>query len=64
MQVGYAGCLGPVSRVLGLLASARGDRETAVAHLEYALAMTESTGLRLFADRARAELDELATPSG
>src|SRR4029078_2050242 len=41
VQVGYAGCLGPVARVLGLLAAARGDRDTAVAHLETALAMME-----------------------
>ena len=64
VQVGYAGCLGPVSRVLGLLAAARGDHESAVAHLEYALAMTQATGLRLFEEQARAELEELATPSG
>jgi len=63
VQVGYAGCLGPVSRVLGLLAAARGDRETAVAHLEYALAMTAASGLRLFEEQARAELNELATAS-
>jgi hypothetical protein len=64
VQVGYAGSLGPVSRLLGLLAAARGDRETAVAHLEAALAMTEAAGLRLFETQARAELEELATPSG
>jgi tetratricopeptide (TPR) repeat protein len=65
VQVGYAGCLGPVARLLGLLAAARGDRETAVAHLEAALAISQATGLRLFETQARAELDELATaPSG
>ena len=64
VQVGYAGCLGPVSRVLGLLAAARGDHESAVAQLEYALAMTAATGLHLFEEQARAELEELATPSG
>jgi tetratricopeptide (TPR) repeat protein len=64
VQVGYAGCLGPISRVLGLLAAARGDHAAAVAHLEYALAMTEATGLRLFEAQARSELEQLATPSG
>jgi hypothetical protein len=64
VQVGYAGCLGPVARLLGLLAAARGDREAAVAHLEAALAISQATGLRLFETQARAELDELATPSG
>jgi DNA-binding SARP family transcriptional activator len=64
VQVGYAGCLGPVARLLGLLAAARGDRETAVAHLEAALAISRATGLRLFETQARAELEELATPSG
>jgi hypothetical protein len=63
VQVGYAGCLGPVARLLGLLAAARGDHEAAVAHLEAALAMTRSAGLRLFEAQARAELEELATPS-
>jgi hypothetical protein len=63
VQVGYAGCLGPVVRLLGLLAAARGDRDTAVAHLETAVAMMEATGLRLFETQARAELDELATAS-
>jgi hypothetical protein len=63
VQAGYAGCLGPVSRLLGLLAAARGEREAAVAHLEAALAITEATGLRLFETQARAELDELATAS-
>jgi tetratricopeptide (TPR) repeat protein len=63
VQVGYAGCLGPVSRLLGLLAAARGEREAAVAHLEAALAITEATGLRLFETQARTELEELATAS-
>jgi hypothetical protein len=53
-----------VARLLGLLAAARGDHEAAVAHLEAALAMTRSAGLRLFEAQARAELEELATPSG
>jgi DNA-binding SARP family transcriptional activator len=35
-----------------------------VVHLEYALAMTAATGLRLFEEQARAELEQLATPSG
>ena len=64
VQVGYAGCLGPVARVLGLLAATRGDRETAVAHLEAARAMAAASGLRLFEEQARAELEQLATPYG
>ena len=64
VQVGYAGCLGPVARLLGLLAAARGDGEAAVAHLEAALAISHATGLRLFETQAKAELEELATPSG
>jgi hypothetical protein len=63
VQVGHAGSLGPVARLLGLLAAARGDRKAAAGHLEDALATTETTGLRLFETQARAELDELATPS-
>jgi hypothetical protein len=47
-----------------LLAAARGDREAAVAHLEAALAISQATGLRLFETQAKAELEELATPSG
>jgi hypothetical protein len=62
VQVGYAGCLGPVARVLGLLAAARGGREAAVSHLEAALAISQATGLRLFETQARAALEELATP--
>jgi hypothetical protein len=64
VQVGYAGCLGPVARLLGLLAAARGDREAAATHLEAAVAISQATGLRLFETQARAELEELATPSG
>ncbi len=64
IQVGYAGSLGPVSRILGLLAAARGDSDTAVAHLEDALSRSEQAGLRLFETQARAELEELLTPSG
>jgi predicted ATPase/DNA-binding SARP family transcriptional activator len=64
VQVGYAGCLGPVARLLGLLAGARGDREAAVRHLEDALALSDAAGLRLFETQARMELDQLATPSG
>jgi tetratricopeptide (TPR) repeat protein len=63
VQVGYAGSLGPVSRLLGLLAAARGDREAAVSHLETALAMMEAAGLRLFEAQARDELAQLATRS-
>ena len=63
VQVGYAGTLGPVSRLLGLLAAARGDRDAAVAHLEAALATTEATGLRLFETQARTELEELSSAS-
>jgi hypothetical protein len=64
VQVGYAGCLGPVARLLGLLAAARGDREAAVSHLQAALAISQATGLRLFETQARSELEEPATPSG
>ena len=63
VQVGYAGSLGPVSRLLGLLAAARGDRDSAVAHLEAALETTNVTGLRLFETQARTELEELSSPS-
>jgi len=63
VQVGYAGCLGPVVRLLGLLAAARGDLETAATHLGSAVAMTEVTGLRLFEEQARAELEELTAAS-
>jgi tetratricopeptide (TPR) repeat protein len=62
VHVGYAGCLGPVARLLGLLAAARGDREAAATHLEAAVAISQATGLRLFETQARAELEELATP--
>jgi tetratricopeptide (TPR) repeat protein len=64
VQVGYAGCLGPVARLLGLLSATRGDREVAVTHLEAALAMSKAAGLRLFEQQARAELEGLATASG
>jgi hypothetical protein len=63
VQVGYAGSVGPVARLLGLLAAARDDREAAVRHLEDALVMAEAAGLRLFEAQARAELDELLTAS-
>jgi DNA-binding SARP family transcriptional activator len=63
VQVGYAGALGPVERLLGVLAAARGDRDAAVAHLERALARASTTGLRLYETQARTELDELSTPS-
>jgi hypothetical protein len=61
--VGYAGCLGPVVRLLGLLAAARGDRDTATVHLEAAVSLTQATGMHLFETLARAELEELATAS-
>ena len=61
VQVGYAGSFGPVSRLLGLLAAARGDLDSAVTHLESARAMAEATGLRLWETQARSELEELAT---
>jgi tetratricopeptide (TPR) repeat protein len=64
VMAGYAGTLGPVSRLLGLLAAARGERDVAVGHLEDALSLAEATGLRLFETQARAELEELLTPSG
>ncbi len=63
VQVGYAGSFGPVSRLLGLLAAARGDLDSAVTHLESARAMAEATGLRLWETQARGELDQLATAS-
>ncbi|HEX6653487.1 MAG TPA: AAA family ATPase [Thermoleophilaceae bacterium] len=63
VQVGYAGSLGPVSRLLGLLAAARGDLVAAVTHLESARSMAEATGLRLWETQARTELEQLATPS-
>jgi hypothetical protein len=63
VQVGYAGSLGPVARLLGLLAAARGDRDGAVRHLEQALGFAEGAGLGLFATQARAELDELLMTS-
>jgi tetratricopeptide (TPR) repeat protein len=59
VQVGYAGSLGPVERLLGLLAAAQGDRETAVRHLTDALAYTEERGLRLFEAQIREELEAL-----
>ncbi|HMJ94543.1 MAG TPA: AAA family ATPase [Thermoleophilaceae bacterium] len=63
VQVGYAGSIGPVARLLGLLAAARGERDTAVRHLEHALRFAEGAGLRLFETQARVELDELLTAS-
>jgi DNA-binding SARP family transcriptional activator len=63
VQVGYAGSLGPVSRLLGLLAAARGDLDSAVSHLESACSRAEATGLRLFETQARGELEQLATAS-
>jgi hypothetical protein len=59
VQVGYAGSLGPVERLLGLLAAARGDRDAAVRHLTEAVAYTEERGLRLFEAQARKELEAL-----
>jgi len=63
VQVGYAGSFGPVSRLLGLLAAARGDLDSAVSHLESARSMAEAAGLRLFETQARDELEQLATAS-
>jgi tetratricopeptide (TPR) repeat protein len=63
VQVGYAGSFGPVSRLLGRLAAARGDLDSAMAHLESAHAMAEATGLRLYETQARDELEQLATAS-
>ena len=63
VQVGYAGALGPVVRLLGLLAAARGDHDAAVGHLEDALTRAEAAGLHLFEAQARAELSELVSPS-
>ena len=50
----------------GLLAYLVLNRHRAVTRSELvdARATTEAAGLRLFETRARAELDELATPSG
>jgi tetratricopeptide (TPR) repeat protein len=64
VMVGYAGCLGPVSRMLGLLAAARGDRDAAVTHLEDALARSEAAGRGHVPTQARGDLEELLTPSG
>jgi hypothetical protein len=63
VQVGYAGSIGPVARLLGLLAAATGDREAAQLQLEAALAQAASAGLRLFETQARTELDELLMAS-
>jgi len=52
-----------VSRLLGLLAAARGDRDSALSHLESARFMAEAAGLRLYETQARSELDQLATTS-
>ena len=59
VQVGYAGSLGPVERLLGLLAAARGERDTAARHLTDALAYTEERGLRLFEAQVREKLEAL-----
>ena len=56
VQIGYAASDGPVSRLLGLLAAARGDAGAAVAHLEDALRRSRTAGARAFEVRARAEL--------
>ena len=63
VQVGYAGSLGPVSRLLGPARGRARRPRRRRRHLESALAMTEATGLRLFETQARAELEELATAS-
>ena len=63
VQVGYAGSFGPVSRLLGLLAAARGDLDSAISHLESARSMAEATGLHLYETQPRDELEQLATPS-
>jgi hypothetical protein len=63
VQVGYAGSFGPVSRLLGRLAAAQGDLDSAVAHLESARSMAEAAGLRLYETQARDELEQLATAS-
>jgi tetratricopeptide (TPR) repeat protein len=54
VQIGYAACDGPVARSLGLLATARGDTEAAIAHFEHALALC--AGAPAFEARARADL--------
>ena len=54
VQIGYAASDGPVARLLGLLAAARGDLGQAVAHLEDAL--RRSAGAPALEVRARAEL--------
>ena len=63
IQVGYAGSIGPVTRLLGLLTAVRGERDVAVRHLEAALSFAEGAGLRLFETQVRAELDELLMAS-
>jgi DNA-binding SARP family transcriptional activator len=63
VQVGYAGSIGPVARLLGLLAAAQGERDAAVRHLENALSFAEGAGLRLYEAQIRTELDELPAPS-
>ena len=59
VMIGYAGSLGPVERLLGLLAAARGDSDTAVRHLTDAVAYAEERGLRLFEAQAREKLAAL-----
>jgi LPS O-antigen subunit length determinant protein (WzzB/FepE family) len=61
--VGYAGSVGPVARLLGLLAAAREERDVAVEHLEQALSFAEGAGLHLYEAQVRTELDELLTAS-
>jgi DNA-binding SARP family transcriptional activator len=60
VQIGYAACDGPVARPLGLLAAARGDTATAVAHLEAALRACAGAP----ALRARAEADLASARAG
>jgi DNA-binding SARP family transcriptional activator len=62
VQIGYAACDGPVARLLGLLAAARGDSALAAAHLEDALQASRIAGAAALEARARAELAELTAP--
>jgi DNA-binding SARP family transcriptional activator len=59
VQIGYAAGDGPVARSLGLLATAAGDHQRALAHFEHALALCAAAGAPAFVARARTDLKQL-----
>jgi hypothetical protein len=55
VQAGQGGNAGPVSRALGLLAALRGQKDTALVHLDHAVRLSADAGAESFAAQARAD---------